>query len=390
MKRTLGLVGALFLSALSLASCRKQPAPAPWHQPRPVGAIAPGRFPQIPFGYDPSASGWPGAVGDIVQNAGSTSAWVRNGTADTAWQAFPGSGGGGGGSSGSITVTAPLYKADGGAYTVAPAGEADAGTMSASDKTKLDKIAPNWFSSTLAFIQTKVPSISVTTWQAEMMPNPGGGDVDIAAAAGSAATTLLTTATGGVLQFLTGTTANSNQLIRNKNGGSGSNPQNVITPNMRTGIYALVSRSKITATNATCDIYMNGMSDEAVLTTYFGVHEATSTTNYVLVTTAGHDTGGCLHGERLRRRAQYLRRDQHHDLRRRRDRDRLRPSRRHEPAERPPDERWSRSHGSEQQRDDVTVQLPGRQGSGIRSEARNESARRSLHSSGLSRRVQFA
>src|SRR5579863_9676288 len=88
------LVGPFILGAALLAmGCHRsapQPTPIPWHQPTPVGAVSPGQFHVIPFGYNPSVSGWPGAVGDIVQNAGSTSAWVRNGTADTAWQTFPG------------------------------------------------------------------------------------------------------------------------------------------------------------------------------------------------------------------------------------------------------------------------------------------------------------
>ena len=98
-KRPLFLWVVLVVAALA-GGCRKHGAPVPWHQPVPVGAVSPGQFHTIPFGYNPSVSGWPGAVGDIVQNAGSTSAWVRSGTADTAWVAFPqtsidgGSGGG--------------------------------------------------------------------------------------------------------------------------------------------------------------------------------------------------------------------------------------------------------------------------------------------------------
>jgi hypothetical protein len=59
-----------------------------------VAAVSPGQFRTIPAGYNPSVSGWPGAVGDIIQNAGSLSAWTRFGVNNTDWQAFPGSGGG--------------------------------------------------------------------------------------------------------------------------------------------------------------------------------------------------------------------------------------------------------------------------------------------------------
>ena len=61
-----------------------------------VGAVSAGIFHTIPFGYDPSASGWPGAVGDIVQNAGGLTAWQRSGQANTAWVSVPTSGSGGG------------------------------------------------------------------------------------------------------------------------------------------------------------------------------------------------------------------------------------------------------------------------------------------------------
>lgn len=91
----------------------------PWHQPVPVGAVAPGQFHTIPFGYNPSVSGWPGAVGDIVQNAGSTSAWVRNGTADTAWVVFPQAGGGGGTVKSAVL---PLQITDAGAVQVVDGG----------------------------------------------------------------------------------------------------------------------------------------------------------------------------------------------------------------------------------------------------------------------------
>ena len=138
---------ALFLAVLA-GGCRKHLAPVPWHQPVPVGAVAPGQFHTIPFGYNPSVSGWPGAVGDIVQNAGSTSAWVRSGTADTAWVVFPQTsidGGSGGGIAQDGGVLTPLA----GVGTVAnplsiPAATPDAGGyLSATDKAKLNTISPS-------------------------------------------------------------------------------------------------------------------------------------------------------------------------------------------------------------------------------------------------------
>lgn len=158
MKRTLGFASALLLSTMVLAGgCRKQPTPMPWHQPVPVGAVAPGQFHTIPFGYNPSVSGWPGAVGDIVQNAGSTSAWVRNGTADTAWIVFPQTSIDGGSSGGGIAadggVTAPLAcNGDGGAACGTP--------------SKPLAISPTawgaspWGSKAQSFCQSKLTSIN--------------------------------------------------------------------------------------------------------------------------------------------------------------------------------------------------------------------------------------
>jgi hypothetical protein len=75
----------LFLALLASAGCGDNGPPTHGK----VGALAPGQFRTIPASYDPSVTGYPGAVGDIVQNAGSTSAWVRSGPNNTDWQSFP-------------------------------------------------------------------------------------------------------------------------------------------------------------------------------------------------------------------------------------------------------------------------------------------------------------
>jgi hypothetical protein len=81
MKRSLLVIAAI----AAIAGCTTPPE----HK---VGAVSGGQFHTIPASYDPSVSGWPAAVGDIVQNAGSLQAWVRFGSNDTDWRTFPSAG----------------------------------------------------------------------------------------------------------------------------------------------------------------------------------------------------------------------------------------------------------------------------------------------------------
>jgi hypothetical protein len=123
-----------------------------------VTALSPPVFQMIPFGYDPSISGLAGAVGNIVQNSGALTAWVKTGSDSKAWAAFPSTGGGGTVSS----ATAPLSIADGGVMKIATASETDAGSMSATDKIKLDNLPNNpWSAAAQAAIQAKVPTATM-------------------------------------------------------------------------------------------------------------------------------------------------------------------------------------------------------------------------------------
>lgn len=152
-------------------------------------------------------------------------------------------------------------------------------------------VPANWFAATCAFVESIAPTLNTVTWSAEFMPNPPAAEVEIVTASGSAASSLLTTVAGGVLNSQTGATANSAQLCRNKNGTA--SPANALIVNMQTSSWAVATRAKIVATCATADLYLCGISDETVLTTYFGVHVAgtNGTTNLQLVTTASHDLG---------------------------------------------------------------------------------------------------
>jgi len=87
MKRAL-LVLAM-VAALGCATTGSHP-----HGRVGATAIAPPIFQVIPAAMDPSVTGLPAAVGTIVQNSGSLSAWVKTGSDATAWQSFPTTGGG--------------------------------------------------------------------------------------------------------------------------------------------------------------------------------------------------------------------------------------------------------------------------------------------------------
>jgi len=227
--------------------------------------------------FDPSIQGLSAAVGDVVQHSGGDLAWVKTGTGATDWSPFPGTSSGG--TSDGVTIQG-----------VGTAGDPFA--LAASYKAKLDGLPSNWFAATLNFIETQIAALNTPVWTAEMTPNPGGAEIEIGGALGSGATSLLTTSPGGVLKVSSGATASSSQLARNKNGTA--SPANIIMPNMKTGSWAVVTRAKIVALHATADLYLCAISDETVLSTYFGVHGATSQTNLVLVTTAPHDLGVAL------------------------------------------------------------------------------------------------
>lgn len=75
----------LFIIAAALAGACKSPPPAP-----PAGTKRFAAAQTISANYDPSASGLPGSVGDVVAVAGGATAWVKYGSGVTEWRAFPG------------------------------------------------------------------------------------------------------------------------------------------------------------------------------------------------------------------------------------------------------------------------------------------------------------
>jgi len=82
------LTSIVVVAALVAAGCASTPQP-------PKGSKRFAASQTISANYDPSVSGLPGSVGDIVSVAGGATAWVKSGTGVTDWVAFPGSGGAG-------------------------------------------------------------------------------------------------------------------------------------------------------------------------------------------------------------------------------------------------------------------------------------------------------
>lgn len=83
-----GILAALVVAVVGAGCAGTMPAP---HRLGTIPVSQP-QFQVIPAGLDPNAASIPGAIGNIVQNAGSSGAWVFNGTA---WVTFPPVGGGG-------------------------------------------------------------------------------------------------------------------------------------------------------------------------------------------------------------------------------------------------------------------------------------------------------
>ncbi len=124
----------------------------------------------ISASYDPSVSGLPGPVGEVVEVAGGATAWVKYGTGVTQWQAFPGSGSGGA-SGGGIEdggVTAPLSGAGSVAdpLVIAAATTSVPGSMSAADKVLLNDVTVgNWFALRKAEMVTAIPQLTEFGYQ---------------------------------------------------------------------------------------------------------------------------------------------------------------------------------------------------------------------------------
>lgn len=118
MKR-INLFAAL---ALIVAGCAAQTGQVPAGSSHKRGQV-------ISASYNPSVSGLPGNVGDIVTVAGGSTAWVKSGTGITAWTAFPGSGS-------AANVTAPITGdgSIGSPLGISAATSTAAGSMSATDK----------------------------------------------------------------------------------------------------------------------------------------------------------------------------------------------------------------------------------------------------------------
>lgn len=127
-------------------------------------------------------------------------------------------------------------------------------------------------------MQSKLSTLNTVIWSTDFTPNPGGAEVEFGAAGGSASTAISQTLDGGVLVSSSGATGSSAQICRSKN--STASPKNYQAANMKTSVWAIATRAKVVAVNATCDLYMCAMSDETIRTVNLGIHGATSQTNW--------------------------------------------------------------------------------------------------------------
>lgn len=129
--------------------------------------VAPPIFQIIPAGTNPNTLKIPGAVGTRVQNSGGQQCWVM--APGGVWVADPpptdgGSSGGGIAPDGGVlaplagvgTVASPL--------SISAATTSAPGSMSASDKSKLNSIGPTWVASEMSTAQTLLGS-TVTSYQ---------------------------------------------------------------------------------------------------------------------------------------------------------------------------------------------------------------------------------
>jgi hypothetical protein len=286
MKRTHGFAAALVISiAVLTGGCRKHPAPIPWHQPEPVGAVSPGQFHQIPFGYNPSVSGWPGAVGDIIQNAGSTSAWVRNGTADTAWIVFPQTSIDAGSGGGIVTsAVAPLKIVDGGAIEIADGGiqnpanvvitggsivgvntatRSVQGAMSADDKAFIDDL-DLWARTVHDEMIVDVPA--VTRCRAFKVPESAGG-----VALGSTNDGL---AEGGGLTANAASMAFGASVHQNTPGGNWSFAFRMVVPAISSGVLSVAGTALVS--NASTSIYIGVVGSQDTTHFYAQMNKASA------------------------------------------------------------------------------------------------------------------
>lgn len=147
------LLRALIIAAVAAGACK--PTPPPPGSTRKMASQV------ISASYDPSVSGLPGPVGEVVEVAGGATAWVKYGTGVTQWQAFPGSGSGGGIADGG--VSAPLSGAGSVAnpLAIAAATTSAAGSLSAADKVLLNGLtAGNWYGLRKAEMLAAVPQLT--------------------------------------------------------------------------------------------------------------------------------------------------------------------------------------------------------------------------------------
>lgn len=144
-----------------------------------------------------------------------------------------------------------------------------------------------WFAQQQVFITSLLPSVNTPVIAHEMQSVAP----DFGVTEASTATSRSLGSEGGVIRVQSGATAGSSTTLRTIDGTAASPAQQV--SNLRTSVYAIAVRAKKVAVNATCDLRILQMGDEATTDVRVGIAGATSQTNYIIKVGAGGavDTG---------------------------------------------------------------------------------------------------
>lgn len=215
----------------------------------------------IPASYDPSVSGLPGNVGDIVGVAGGAAAWVKFDSGITDWRAFPGE-----------------------EATASTAGITDGVTLDGDGSEEnpysaLPLSALSWRLDVLRRIKLIDTAFNVLCWSSDC--NNILGDFTAGGAAGTGTVVLESTTNGGSLLSSSGTTNSSTQVL---------NPRDTVTTspavrfvsNSRTQKWAVYVRAQVVSpSNAPGKFSVMAALQDSINDNYMGVNGTISATNWV-------------------------------------------------------------------------------------------------------------
>lgn len=140
-----------------------------------------------------------------------------------------------------------------------------------------------WFSNVAAFVQGVQGTLVAATLASECTSL--SVELEAQAATGTGTAAISTSIAGGVINLTSGATASSFRIARNKNGKT-----EPVVSNLQSAKYAIATRSKVVATNATSMLYMCGLSDETTADLFLGQKTSVSGTNWVLSVGVGPTT----------------------------------------------------------------------------------------------------